>query len=137
MWDRSWLPIEPLMHEPIVDEPPDRRGRPFNSIAMEVLGRIKTEINEDWRTSVPIFKPRPFASWVIVHIQQQLGCILAKKLNIDLLARGISVQEDSSYHARGIRRSNFSLEPTVQEPLAATNRSRGIVPHARAFLMQR
>jgi hypothetical protein len=79
------------MYESIVNKPPDCRRRPFNSIAMEVLGRIKTEINEDWRTSVPIFKPRPVTSWIIVHIQQQLGSILAKKFDIDLLAWGISV----------------------------------------------
>jgi hypothetical protein len=52
---------------------------------MKVLGCIEAQVDKCWRTPIAILHPRSLGSGIVVDVYENLGCVLAEELDIDLL----------------------------------------------------
>lgn len=87
------IPQDSPIHKSPVYKPPDFVGLPVEFVAVEILGSIETQIDENGRTPVAVLQLCAHLPRVVVDVHEHLGRVLAEELDVDLLSRAAAVQE--------------------------------------------
>ena len=85
--DGCRLPVRTSMNEAAINIPTQPISRPLNRVTVKLLCRIKAEVDENRRASVPKVETSAVTPRVVKDVGQHLSRTLTDKLNIDLLSR--------------------------------------------------
>ena len=103
------------MDQLVVDEPAHASRQPLDGVTMEVLGSIEPHVEEDGGATMAIVQCGTFVAGIVIDIDEQPSCVLAEKLDVDLLAREVAVEEEAGHEARALCWFELGFETAVAE----------------------
>lgn len=125
------------MNDPAVDAPRYEPRPPFDCVQMKRFSGIEAEIDAARTASISEAHRCPVVAWVEVDIDQHSASVIPCELKINLLPRGVSMQEKARHESGARSWADLCLEPPVQKVIRSDERSGTVRPAALAGFAQR
>ena len=110
MWDGRGIPPNTLVGNLPVHQPSQSARTPVDGVAMEVGRGVEAEIDATGGAAIPKAHVRAIVAGIEVDVDDHSPGVGSRELDVDLLSRCGSVQEESGNQPRAWRCPNLGFE---------------------------